>query len=262
MDPHCEAFSMEGITIITLSAVGVVVIIITCITCCCLNINSIKVALFMKFNLSFGQRLEIHDRQYDVLILYNQDSDQHFVLDEILPLMYKHQLNPVIEDCFPLGSDRFTCLECAMKQSRSVLVILTRNLLKVNWNLYQLNQAICTQIEQHNFKVVFLVCENPKKFGKLPKRLLLFLRMASAVKKYRRNWKGRLIYELKHKTKRSVSTRLTFGNMEFRRCHLNTINELSTEVGSRFEFGNTNTYVQNSTVWRPSFWQNGLQTIS
>ena len=116
----------------------------------------------MKFNWSFGQRLETHNRQYDVFVLYNRDSDDHsFVLDEILPLLKKHHLNHVIEDCFPLGSDQFTSLQGVMTQSRSALVILTQNLLKANWNLYQLNQAVCTQIEQHNFKVVFLVCAEP-----------------------------------------------------------------------------------------------------
>ena len=241
--------------IITLMAVSIVVII-ACIMCCCLNLKSIEVALFMKFNLSFGQRLEVHDRKYDVFVVYNHDSDdQFFVLDEILPLLYKHQLNPVIEDCFPLGSDRFTCLECVMKQSRSALVILTPNLFKANWKLYQLNQAVCTQIEQHNFKVVFLVCENPKTLGKLPKNLQLFLRMASTVKKYRKNWKGRLIYELKHKTKKSIRKRMTFGNTEYRGCNLN---ELSVEAGSTIGLDGKNMRAQNQTIWRPGTWQNGL----
>ena len=255
MDPHCEAFSTVGIVIIILTAIGNVVIV-TCIVCCCLNVNSIKVALFMKFNLSFGQRLEVHNRQYDVFIVYNADSDDHFfVLDEILPLLSKHHLNPVIEDCFALGSDQFTSLQHVMTQSRSALVILTPNLLKANWKLYQLNQAVCTQIEQHNFKVVFLLCTKPKKLGKLPKNLLLFLRIASTVEKYKKNWKGRLIYELKHKTKRSVSKRLTFGNTEFRGCNFN---ELSIEVNSSMELSRINPHAQNPMVWRPSVLQNGL----
>ena len=205
MDPHCKAFSTVGKVIISLIAISIVVIFITCIIYCCLNANNIKVILFMKFNWSFGQRLKVDDRQYDVFVLHNHDSDdQLFVLDEILPLLHKHQLNPVIEDCFPLGSDRFTSLQDVMTQSRSALVILTPNLLKVNWKLYQLNQAVCTQIEQQNFKVVFLVCEKPKAFGKLPKNLQLFLRVSSSVEKYNKNWKGRLIYELKHKTRKPV----------------------------------------------------------
>ena len=210
----------------------------------------------MKFNLSFGKRLEVHDRKYDVSVVYNHDSnDQYFVLDEILPLLYKHQLNPVIEDCFALGSDQFTCLQHVMTQSRSVLVILTPNLLKANWKLYQLNQAVCTQIEQHNFKVVFLVCEKIKTLGKLPKNLQLFLRMASAVKKYRKNWKGTLIYELKHKTKKSIRKRLTFGNTDFRSCNLN---ELFVEVDSTIGLGGINIHAQNHSVWKPGTWQNGL----
>ena len=187
-----------GAVIITLIAISIVVIIITC----CLNANSIKLVLFMKFNLSFGQRLEVHGRQHDVFVLYNNESDdQFFVLDEILPLLKKHHLDYVIEDSFELGSDRFTCLQDVMTQSRSALVILTPNLLKVNWKLYQLNQVVSTQIEQHNFKVVFLVCAKPKTLGKLPKILQLFLRVSPAVEKCKKNWKARLIYELKHKTK-------------------------------------------------------------
>ena len=249
MDPHCEAFSTEGIVIIILTAIGNVVIIITCIVCFCLNVNSIKVALFMKFNLSFGQRLEVHNRQYDVFILYNHDSDdQFFVLDEILPLLSKHHLNPIIEDCFALGSDQFTSLQQVMTQSHSALVILTPNLLKANWNLYQLNQAVCTQIEQHNFKVVFLVCAKPKKLGKLPQNLQLFLRIGSTVEKYRKNWKGKLIYELKHKTKRSVSKRLTFGNTEYNGFNLNRTNELSVEFDSSMELTRINTHAPNEMV--------------
>ena len=224
-------------------------VIIICIMCCCLNVNRIKVALFMKFNLSFGQRLEVHNRQYDVFILYNHDSEDHsFVLNDILPLLSKHQLNPIIEDCFALGSDKFTCLQNVMTQSRSALVILTPNLLKANWNLYQLNQAVCTQIEQHNFKVVFLVCAKPKKLGKLPKNLLLFLRIASTVEKYKKNWKGRLIYELKHKTRGSVNKRLTFGNMGFNGFNLNKIDELSLELDSSTELNRLNTHAQNQMV--------------
>ena len=197
-------------------------IIITCIMCCCLNAKSIKVALFIKFNLSFGQRLEIHDRKYDVFVLYNHDSDdQLFVLDQILPLLDKHHLNHATEDSFELGSDRFTSLQDIIRQSRSALVILTPNLLETNWNLYQLNQAVCTQIEQHNFKVVFLICEKPKNLGKLPANLQLFLRVLAAVEKCRKNWKDILIYELKHKTKNSVKKRLTFGNAEFNGFNLN-----------------------------------------
>ena len=201
----------------------------------------------MRFNWSFGQRLKVYNRLHDVFVLYNNDSDdQSFVLDEILTLLTKHHLNPVIEDCFALGSDQFTCLEHVMKQSRSALVILTPNLLKANWNLYQLNQAVCTQIEQHNFKVVFLVCEKPKRLGKLPANLQLFLRIGSSVEKYRKNWKDRLIYELKHKTKRSVSKRLTFGNTEFK--DFNRMNDLTVEFDCAVQLSRIDTHAQNQMV--------------
>ena len=228
---------------------GVVVIIIICITCCCLNVNNIKVAMFMKFNVSFGQRIKVYNRLHDIFVLYNHDSDDQFlVLDEILPLLSKHHLNPVIEDCFALGSDQFTCLQQVMTQSRCALVILSPNLLKANWNLYQLNQAVCTQIEQRNFKVVFLVCTKPKKLGKLPQNLQLFLRIASTVEKYKNNWKGKLIYELKHKTKRSVSKRLTFGNTEYNGLNLNRINELSVEFDNSIEVSRINMHARNQMV--------------
>ena len=224
-------------------------IIISCIACCCLNTNYIKVTLFMKFNLSFGQRIEVYNRLRDVFVLYNHDSEDHiFVLDEILPLLSKHHLNPIIEDCFALGSDQFTCLQRVMTQSHCALVILSPNLLKANWKLYQLNQAVCTQIEQHNFKVVFLVCAKPKKLGKLPQNLQLFLRIGSTVEKYTKNWKGKLIYELKHKTKRSVSKRLTFGNTEYNGFNLNRVNEPSVEYDSSKELSRINVHEQNQMV--------------
>ena len=249
MVPNCEAFSTVGIVIITLTAIGAVAIIVTCIACCCLNTNYIKVTMFMKCNLSFGQRIKVYNRLHDVFVLYNHDSDdQFFVLDEILPLLSKHHLNPIIEDCFALGSDQFTCLQQVMTQSHSALVILTPNLLKANWNLYQLNQAVCTQIEHHNFKVVFLVCAKPKKLGKLPQNLQLFLRIGSTVEKYRKTWKGKLIYELKHKTKRSVSKRLTFGNTEYNGFNLNRTNELSVEFDSSMELTRITKHAPNEMV--------------
>ena len=245
-DPQCVAFSIVGIATITLTAISTMVIIATCITCCCLNANSIKVALFMLFNLSFGQRLGVHKRLHDVFVMFNHESkDQFFVLDEILPLLSKHRLNPVIEDCFALGCDKFTCLQNIMTHSRSALVILTTNLLKVNWNLYQLNQAVCTQLEQHNFKVVFLVCAKPNELGNIPENLQLFLRTGSSIEKYKNNWKGRLIYELKHNTKRSVSKRLTFGNTELNGVNLNKNNELSVAFDSRMELSRINMPTEN-----------------
>ena len=176
----------------------------------------------MKFNWSFGQRLEIHDRKYDVFVLYNHDSDDNsFVLDEILPLLDKHHLNHVTEDSFELGPDRFTSLQNAIRESRSALVILNSSLLETHWNLYQLNQVVCREIDQHNFKVMFLLCERLTSLENLPENLGLFLRVSPVVKKYRRNWKDNLIYELKHKTKSSVNRRLTFGNAEFNGFNLN-----------------------------------------
>ena len=167
----------------------------------------------MKYNWSFGQRLEVHDRQYDVFVMYNKGlKDSALVENELLPLLLQHRIIAGTEDCFTPGKDIFTCLETMLKESRSVLVVITPDFWKENWDLYQLNQAICTQIEQKNFKVVFLLSHPQKSLGELPKNLRLFLRIGSTVKQYKKNWKSRLIYELKHKTKRSISKRLSFGN--------------------------------------------------
>ena len=234
----------------------------TCIACCCLNSREIKVALYMKFNLSFGKRLtEIHDRIYDVFVIYNHDSDDEcFVINEIIPLLVQHRLHVVTEDCFALGVDCFTCLQSVITQSRTALVVLTPNLLRANWKLYQLNQAVYTQIEQHNLKVVFLQCEKLTCLGNLPKNLRLFLQLQARVEKYKSNWKGSLIYELKHETKRPVNKRLTFGNAGFppsHRCHMN---EFSIEVGSSIEVRSSD--VPCNQLWRQSAGHNSFYTPS
>ena len=117
------------------------------------------------------------------------------------------QLSYTTDDFFPLGENWFSCLQEALTQSHSALIVLTPNLLRANWKLYQLEQAVCTKIEQHNFRVVFLLCEKLACFGNLPKYLRQFLQRGATVKKYRKNWKDTLIYELKRKkkNKRSVN---------------------------------------------------------
>ena len=89
-----------------------------------------------------------------------------------------------------------------MTQSRSALVVLTPDLLKANMKLYQLQQTVYTKIEQHNFRVVFLLCEKLACFGNLPIYLRKILQRGVTVKKYRKNWKDTLIYELKRKKKK------------------------------------------------------------
>ena len=212
-NPYCEAFSDMAIIIFTFTAIGVVAIITICVACCCLNAMKLKVVLFMKLNLSFWQRLEPSDHQHDVFVLYDHDSDDETVVNhDVIPLLVKHRLHVVTEDCFQLGVDQFTCLEDVITKSRTALVILTPNLLRADMQLYQLNQAVYTQIVQHNFKVIFLLCEKLSSLGNLPQNLRLFLQLGTSVEKYKTNWEGRLIYELKHKTKRSFNKRLTFGN--------------------------------------------------
>ena len=160
--------------------------------------------------------LQVHGQQYDVYVVYNHNHDDDFVQNVLLPLLERYEITHVNEDCWVPGWDKFTCLQNIITQSRSALVIITKNFLQENWKLYQLNQAICTEIEQLNFKVVFLLCQKPATLGELPENLRLFLRVGSTVKEYRKNWKSRLIYELKHRTKRAVSKRLTFGSRSFR----------------------------------------------
>ena len=58
---------------------------------------------------------------------------------------------------------------------------------------------------------MFLLCQKLTTLGSLPKNLLLFLRVGTTVEKYKPGWEARLIYELKHRTKRSLSQRITFG---------------------------------------------------
>ena len=173
---------------------------------------------------------------YDVFVIYNHDSDDEwFVINEIIPLLELHRLHVVTEDCFALGVDCFTCLQHVISQSRSALVVLTPNLLRANMKLYQLNQAVYTQIEQHNLKVVFLLCQKLTCFGNLPRNLRLFLQLGTTVEKYKTNWKNNLIYELKHKTKRPVRERLTFGNSRFPRCHRCETGAFTVQVGTSIE---------------------------
>ena len=47
----------------------------------------------------------------------------------------------------------FSELQYTITQSRSALIVITAEFLKEKWKLYQLNQAVCTEIAQSNFKV-------------------------------------------------------------------------------------------------------------
>ena len=60
-------------------------------------------------------------------------------------------------------------------------------------------------------QVVFLLCQKLTTLGELPENLLLFLRVGATVERYKGGWEARLVYELKHRTKRSVSKRISFG---------------------------------------------------
>ena len=90
---------------------------------------------------------------HDVYIVCNFDHDNKFLHDEIVPLLESCQITYVTEDSSVPGRNKFTCLQNSMTQSRAALVVISRDLLKENWELYKLNQAVCTEIDQKNFKV-------------------------------------------------------------------------------------------------------------
>ena len=92
-------------------------------------------------------------QHYDVFIVYDHDHDETFLLNDVLSLLDHYDVTYVTEDCCIPGRDRFTCLQNIMTQSRAALVVISRYFLNENWELYQLNQAVCTEIEQKNFKV-------------------------------------------------------------------------------------------------------------
>ena len=181
--------------VITFTLLFIIVILIT-ITYCGLHLKELDIALYARFNVSlFGKRL-----------------DANLSPDELLPLLGQHGISYITEDYFIPGRDVFTCLEMHLKQSRSASVIITPNFLQENWNLYHLNQAVYTEIHQTNFRVIFLLRQSLKSLGPLPENLSLFLRVNTTIKGYEKDWEDQLIYELKHRTKKPVRERLTFGN--------------------------------------------------
>ena len=99
--------------------------------------------------------LQTDGQQYDVYIVYNHNHDEAFLQDDVVPLLERHDVTYVTEDCWVPGRDKFSCLQNIMTQSRSALVVISRDFLQENWELYQLNQAVCTEIERKNFKVDF-----------------------------------------------------------------------------------------------------------
>ena len=214
--------------------------------CCCGHARKIKIVLFAQFNLSlFGKRLGANvNRRTQVFVLYNHgEQDRCFVHDQLLPLLDRHGITHITEDCFLPGRDVFSCLEICLKQSRSALVIISPDFLRENWNLYHLNQAVCTEIYQTNFKLMFLLRQNLKSSGPFPENLSLFLRINTTIKGYKKDWENQLIYELKHRTKKSVNQGLTFGNDSDENIvnptvashHPPVSSEVSIQVGSSME---------------------------
>ena len=104
MEPRCDAFSRTAK--ITFSVIGIIILMIVIISItCALNAKAIKVLLFIKFNWSFGRRLEIHGRENDVFVVYHHDGqDADFVLQELLPLLDRYDITAATEDCFALGT--------------------------------------------------------------------------------------------------------------------------------------------------------------
>ena len=90
---------------------------------------------------------------HDVYIVCNLDHNDKFLHEEIVPLLESCHITYVTEDSSVPGRNKFTCLQNSMTQSRAALVVISRDLLKENWELYQLNQAVYTEIHQKHFKV-------------------------------------------------------------------------------------------------------------
>ena len=238
---NCIPNSVRTIGLFVMGLILETLLVSLCIACCIFGKN-FKVTLFIAYKWSFGQRLNIHDRLYDVFLVYNNDShDERFVEDELMPLLRRYNISPITENCFTPGRDRFTCLENAMAQSASALVVITPEFLAENWKLYQLNQVICTNIEERNFKVVFLLCQKLETLEDLPENLRLFLRLGTAVKQYKKQWESMLIYELKHKTKQSLSKRLSFGR---KTTKLKKANKVPDGNGGDTGVNNGATYVE------------------
>ena len=178
---------------------------------CCLCARRIKVVMFMKFGVSFGQRLEMHGKRFDVFVIYDHDADGLFVESELISVFEDHKLKVANQEQTTLGKDIFSGLETMLKLSRTVCIVITNNFIKSNLNLYDLNQAVLSELEQKNFKVVFLMCQKPKEFRKMPDNMKVFLRLGTTVNKFERNWQDSLVYEATHKTRRPLSKRLSFG---------------------------------------------------
>ena len=108
MEARCDAFSKAAK--ITFSVIGIVILMIVVITIACvLKAKAIKVLLFIKFNLSFGRRLEIHGREHDVFVVYHHDGPEaDFVLQELLPLLDRYNIMAATEDHFALGTLQYT----------------------------------------------------------------------------------------------------------------------------------------------------------
>ena len=86
--------------------------------------------MFMKFGISFGQRLEMHGKLYDVYLMYDPDNDGLFVENELIPMLEENKLKVANIECATLGKDQFSSLEAMLNQSCSALMVLSQNFLK------------------------------------------------------------------------------------------------------------------------------------
>ena len=155
-EPHCEAFSIAAIIILTIVSLVFLAVSSVCPVCCLHHARKIKVVLFMKFGISFGQRLEMHRKLYDVYVMYDQDNDGLFVENELISMLEENKLKVPNMECPTLGQDQFSSLEAMFNKSCSPLIVLSQNFLKSRWNLYDLNQAVVAEFQHKKFKVVFL----------------------------------------------------------------------------------------------------------
>ena len=103
---------------------------------------------------NYGQRLEMRGKLYDVFIIYEQDDDCVFVENELISVLQENKFKVANTECTTLGKDVFSGLEIMLQQSRTALVVLTENFIKGPQRLYDLNQAVVTQLQQKHYQKI------------------------------------------------------------------------------------------------------------
>ena len=156
----------------------------------------------------------------------------------------KNKLKVANTEYSTLGQNHFSSLEAMLNKSCSALMVVSKKFLKSKRNLYDVNQAVITELQHENFKVVFLLCERLNNWGKIPKNLRLVLNSATTVNKYEKDWQNDVVYEVTRKTEKFFSLRnklpkLLNGNFVDvkRRYSISGRSRISRRVGRRTHRG-------------------------